>query len=88
LFNVKELRDLGVTLHILLNSERDPVPDVPAVYFCQPTDENLKRIGQDLENGIYGSYHFNFISPISRQKLEDLATTAIQYNAASQVLHE
>jgi hypothetical protein len=26
LFNVKELRDLGVTLHILLNSERDPVP--------------------------------------------------------------
>jgi hypothetical protein len=59
--------------------------DVPAVYFCQPTDENLRRIGQDLENGIYGSYHFNFISPISRQKLEDLATTAIQYNAISQV---
>jgi hypothetical protein len=61
------------------------VPDAPAVYFCQPTDDNLRRIGQDLEAGLYGSYHFNFITPISRQRLEDLATTAIQCNAVSQV---
>ena len=45
---------------------RDPVPDVPAVYFCQPTDSNLQRIGEDLEANLYGTYHFNFISPISR----------------------
>ena len=63
----------------------DPVPDVPAIYFCQPSDENLQRIGQDLEANLYGTYHFNFLSPISRQKIEDLASKAIQANVVSQV---
>lgn len=64
---------------------RDSVPDVPAIYFCCPTDENLRRISEDLRNGLYGSYYFNFISPISRQKLEDLASAAIGANAVAQV---
>ena len=85
IFNVKQLRDVGVTLHILLDAERDPVPDVPAIYFCQPTDANLQRIGSDLEANLYGSYHFNFISPISRQKMEDLASKAIQANVIPQI---
>ena len=65
---------------------RDPVPDVPAIYLCQPTDKNIERIGEDLQNGLYGSYYFNFISPISRQKLEDLASLAIQSNAVTQII--
>ncbi|CAE1330622.1 SCFD1 [Acanthosepion pharaonis] len=44
LLNVKELRDLGVTLHLLLHTDRDPIPDVPAIYFVMPTDENVQRI--------------------------------------------
>lgn len=58
---------------------------MPAIYFCQPTEKNIQKIGQDLQNGLYGSYHFNFISPISRQKLEDLASMAIQANAVTQI---
>ena len=61
------------------------MPDVPAIYFCQPTDENLRRISEDLSANLYGSYYFNFISPISRPKLEDLATAALQSNAVAQV---
>lgn len=61
------------------------MPDVPAIYFCAPTEENLKRIAEDLRNNLYGSYYFNFISPISRQRLEDLATAALQANAVTQV---
>merc|ERR1712029_1324632 len=30
IFSVKQLRDSGVTLHIQIDSQRDPVPDVPA----------------------------------------------------------
>ncbi|CAD0199893.1 unnamed protein product [Chrysodeixis includens] len=82
LISVKELRELGVTLHVQLHSDRDPIPEVPAVYFCAPTEENLGRICQDLDNGIYDQYHLNFISPITRQKLEDLAASAIQSNSA------
>jgi hypothetical protein len=86
ILNVKALRDEGVTLHLLIQqSDRDPVPDVPAIYFCRPTQENLERIAKDLQDGLYGSYYFNFISPISRQKLEDLANAAIRANAVSQV---
>ncbi|XP_063222305.1 protein sly1 homolog [Bacillus rossius redtenbacheri] len=85
LISVKELRELGVTLHMQLHSDRDPIPDVPAVYFCLPSEENLGRISQDLQNNVYESYHLNFISPISRQRLEELAAAALQANCVSNV---
>ncbi|XP_046664016.1 protein sly1 homolog isoform X2 [Homalodisca vitripennis] len=85
LISIKELRELGVTLHVQLHSDRDPIPDVPAVYFCMPTEENLGRIGQDLNNNVYDIYHLNFISPISRQRLEDLAASALQANCVSHI---
>jgi hypothetical protein len=55
------------------------------VYFCLPTEENLGRIGQDLQSNLYDAYHLNFISPISRQRLEDLAAAALQANCVSQI---
>ncbi|XP_075214733.1 sec1 family domain containing Slh isoform X2 [Lycorma delicatula] len=85
LITIKELRELGVTLHVQLHSDRDPIPDVPAIYFCMPSEENLGRIAQDMQNNIYDIYHLNFISPISRQRLEDLAAAALQANCVSQI---
>ncbi|KAL0267545.1 UNVERIFIED_CONTAM: hypothetical protein PYX00_009791 [Menopon gallinae] len=85
LISVKELRELGVTLHLQLHSDRDTIPDVPAVYFVMPTEENLGRIGQDLQNNLYDFYHLNFISPISRERLEDLAGMALQANAVAHI---
>ena len=116
LLSLKELRELGVTLHLLLHSTRfdifvffksvespvinesllrDSIPDAPCVYFCLPTDDNVQRIcqvlvskskrekqicflDQDLGNNLYGGYHYNFISPVSRPQLEDIATAALQ----------
>lgn len=85
LISVKELRELGITLHMQLHSDRDPIPEVPAIYFCAPTDENLVRIGQDLQNGLYDIYHLNFISPITRQKMEDLAAAALLGGVVSNI---
>lgn len=85
LISVKDLREQGVTLFVQLHSDRDPIPEVPAVYFCAPTEENLDRISQDLQRGIYDIYHLNFISPISRQKLEDLASAAIAANCVTNI---
>ncbi|XP_040917164.1 sec1 family domain-containing protein 1 isoform X2 [Toxotes jaculatrix] len=85
LLSVKELRDMGITLHLLLHSDRDPIPDVPAIYFVMPTEENIDRICQDLRNQMYESYYLNFISAISRSKLEDIASAALAANAVSQV---
>ncbi|KAK4324075.1 hypothetical protein Pmani_005260 [Petrolisthes manimaculis] len=78
LFKVKDLQEMGVTLHLLLHSERGEVPEVPAIYFCHPSEENLTRICQDFAEGLYSAYYLNFISPISRQKIEDLALSALQ----------
>lgn len=79
--NVSKLRINFRQLH----SDRDSIPEVPAIYFCAPTSENLARINQDFQQGIYDVYHLNFISPISRQKLEDLASAAIQANCVANI---
>jgi hypothetical protein len=85
LLTVKELRDLGVTLHLNLHTDRDPIPDVPAIYFVMPTDDNIQRICRDFQNGLYESYYLNFISAVSRQKLEDIASAAVQSGTVHQV---
>jgi len=56
-----------------LHSNRPPLPDVPAVYFVAPTLQNVRRIAQDLEKNLYESFHLNFVEPLSRALLEELA---------------
>lgn len=70
---VQDLRDVGVTLHVQLHSTRPPLPDVPAVYFVAPTPQNVRQIAQDLEKNLYESFHVNFVEPLSRALLEELA---------------
>uniref|UniRef100_A0A0N5AUB6 Sec1 family domain-containing protein 1 n=1 Tax=Syphacia muris TaxID=451379 RepID=A0A0N5AUB6_9BILA len=85
LLTVKQLRDLGVTLHLLLMSNREPLPDVPAVYFVCPTDENIRKICDDLNKRMYDSYYINMIHPLSRPQLEQLASAAVFSNSLQQV---
>ncbi|KAA8910661.1 hypothetical protein TRICI_004080 [Trichomonascus ciferrii] len=83
---VSDLFKNGVTVHMLLNADRYPIPDVPAVYFVSPTAENVKIIAKDLANGLYESAYLNFISPLPRDLLEDLAQqTVYTSNQISQV---
>lgn len=78
LLSVSQLRRRGVTLHLLLNSEREPIPDVPAVYFCRPTKDNLARIAQDCARGLYGKAHLNFVTKLDRSLMEDFAKLVVQ----------
>ncbi|KAJ7694169.1 Sly1 vesicle trafficking sec1-like protein [Mycena rosella] len=72
---VQDLRDVGVTLHVQLHSPRPPLPDVPAVYFVSPTLANVRRIAEDLEKSLYESFHLNFVEPLPRALLEELAAS-------------
>ncbi|GJY04502.1 sec1 family transport protein SLY1-like protein [Tanacetum coccineum] len=47
LIHVKDLRKHGVTLYFLIDKNRKPVADVPAVYFVKPTPHNIQRIVSD-----------------------------------------
>ncbi|XP_055339412.1 sec1 family domain-containing protein 1-like [Paramacrobiotus metropolitanus] len=85
ILSVRDLQDLGVTLHLNLLSERDAIPDVSAVYFVMPTSDNVRKICEDIRNQMYDTYHLNFISPIPRELLELIAGAAVDGNCVSQV---
>jgi len=40
------IRDVFFLPFRLLHSDRDAIPDVPAVYFVMPTEENIDRMCQ------------------------------------------
>jgi sec1 family domain-containing protein 1 len=46
---------------------------VPAIYFVSPTLANIQRIVEDLEKSLYESFHLNFVEPLPRSLLEELA---------------
>ncbi|KAG8847366.1 Vesicle trafficking between the ER and Golgi [Serendipita sp. 405] len=71
---VQDLRDVGVTLHVQLHSSRPALPDVPAIYFVSPTLTNIRRIAEDLNSGLYESFHLSFVEPLPRSLLEELAS--------------
>lgn len=73
LVSVNELRATGVTLHAPLESPRDALGDVAAVYVCRPNDANAKRIAQDAAQGLYGAIHCNWSRRAERKVLESFA---------------
>jgi hypothetical protein len=85
LFKVGDLRQLGITLHMMINSDRQPVPDVPAIYFVMPTKENVDLMCRDCNARLYDQYYFNFASSIPRPLLEDLARTTLESDVVHQV---
>mmetsp|Transcript_128581 Transcript_128581/g.274239 ORF Transcript_128581/g.274239 Transcript_128581/m.274239 type:complete len:653 (-) Transcript_128581:42-2000(-) len=85
LLKVGGLRNHGVTLHLNLSTERQPVPDVPAVYFVEPTVENIAMIAKDFEKRLYESCYINFASAVPRPLLEELARGAMQAGAGQRV---
>lgn len=76
-----DLLHLAVSFHLLssqLHSLRPPLPDVPAVYFVSPTLANIRRIAEDLQKSLYESFHLNFVEPLPRALLEELASSVAQ----------
>lgn len=58
---------------MLLHAERSPIPDVPAVYFIEPTENNVLQVVRDAAKGMYSSLWVNFTSRVSRHLLEKMA---------------
>lgn len=86
LIRVKDLRKHGVTLYFLIDKDRKPVHDVPAVYFVQPSQINIQRIIADASRSLYDSFHLNFSSSIPRPLLEDLASGTLNSDSIHRIL--
>ena len=85
LLKVGDLRKQGITLHLLLDAEREAISDVPAIYFMQPTAANVKRLGDDCAKALYESYYINFTPAVPRPLLEELAAATLKSDSVSQV---
>ncbi|CAI5967860.1 unnamed protein product [Closterium sp. NIES-65] len=85
LLKVSDLRKHGITLHLMVDADRQPIPDVPAVYFLQPTAGNMQRLVLDATRGTYDKMHLNFTSSVPRLLLEDLAAGTLKANALHRV---
>lgn len=81
ILSVQQLRKRGVTLHLLLNADREAIPDVPAVYFVRPTKENLALIAQDCAKKLYATAHVNFVTKLDRPLMEEFARLVVQAGA-------
>ncbi|KAL4331350.1 hypothetical protein AHAS_Ahas13G0491300 [Arachis hypogaea] len=85
LIHVKDLRKHGVTLYFLIDKDRNPVHDVPAVYFVQPTPNNINRILSDASRTLYHSFHLNFSTSIPRPLLENLASGTLASDSIQRI---
>ncbi|KAJ0015273.1 hypothetical protein Pint_19779 [Pistacia integerrima] len=85
LIHVKDLRKHGVTLYFLIDKDRKPVHDVPAVYFVQANQQNIQRIIADSSASLYDSFHLNFSSSIPRALLEDLASGTLNSDSIQRI---
>ena len=74
LLRVNDLRKHGITMHLMLENEREKIPDTPAVYFVQAKEEAVRRIVADASEGLYDSLHLNFTPHLPKPLLEQLAT--------------
>ncbi|KAJ2454678.1 Vesicle trafficking between the ER and Golgi [Coemansia sp. RSA 2424] len=82
---VNDLRDNGITVHMLLEAQRTSIPDVPAVYFIQPKPENIKRLAEDLARDLYELYYVNFSSSLPRTLLEEFAMQTAATGTSHQI---
>ncbi|PIA13943.1 Sec1-like protein [Coemansia reversa NRRL 1564] len=82
---VNDLRDNGVTVHMLLDAQRSSIPDVPAIYLVQPVPDSIKQIADDVARDLYELYYVNFSSSLPRTLLEDFAVQTTASAKAHQI---
>ncbi|KAJ2391597.1 Vesicle trafficking between the ER and Golgi [Coemansia sp. RSA 2559] len=82
---VNDLRDNGVTVHMQLEAQRSPIPDVPAIYFVQPKRESIARMAEDIARDLYELYYINFASSLPRALLEEFAVQTTASGKAHQI---
>ncbi|KAJ4459403.1 putative Protein sly1 [Paratrimastix pyriformis] len=85
IINVGQLRKLGVTLHLGIDSSRQPVPDSPAVYFVRPTPENVARICQDCADLLYERAFLNFVGQLPQDLMDTLVARGVDSSSVTQI---
>lgn len=70
----------------MISADRQAIQDVAAVYFVEPTEENIRRIGQDVTARLYDRFYLCFTSFIPRPLLESLAAKVIEAEGGASLI--
>ncbi|GFE54645.1 Sec1 family protein [Babesia ovis] len=81
ILKVGELRDLGVTLNMVIGDRRDSIPGVDAVYLVTPTDANIEAIVADAQSRKYKQIYVNFTTYSTDEFLSKFARRLVEVNA-------
>lgn len=85
ILDVGALRNAGVTLHLHISSLRQPVHDAPAIYFVEPTEENISIIAEDCSKGLYNKFYLNFSSQLDPRLMESLALQTLKSDSSNRI---
>ena len=85
LLKLADLRKQGVTLVLDLERQREAIPDVPAVYFVQASDNTIQAISKDVAAGLYDSFHLNLALSCPRPLLELLASNTVASQSVQRI---
>jgi hypothetical protein len=73
IMKVGSLRDCNIVLHLNLHQNRERIPDLPVVYFIEPTLSNFKQIATDASKSLYDYLIVSFCKPTTPALLETFA---------------
>lgn len=86
LLKVGNMRSYNVTLFLELETKREAIRDVAAIYIIKPCKESIDRIIEDLNGKLYDYVFVNFISPCPEALLEHFSIECGRYNNQDRVL--
>ncbi|KAJ5074826.1 sec1 family domain-containing protein [Anaeramoeba ignava] len=85
LFNIKDLKELGIILQLQINQPRESIPDSPAIYICKSSLKNIEIITKDISLGLYDQYYLNFIPYIPQKLLYHFAKGIYETNQSDKM---
>ncbi|KAG7194140.1 Vesicle trafficking between the ER and Golgi [Scheffersomyces spartinae] len=85
ILRMNDLMKCGITWHSLINIRRVNMPDTPAIYFVEPTIENIVIIIEDINLDKYDEFYINFTTSIDRNLLEEFAKKASMLGKANKI---
>ena len=85
LLKQSSLRKNNICLTIKLNSQKDIMNDVMAIYLVTPSSTNFKLILDDMKSNIYQNYSLNFIEKPDDNLLDEFLTDIIKIDKYKQI---
>ena len=83
---VGSLRDCNIVLHLNIAQKRERIPDLPVIYFVEPTPQNFKQIATDASKSLYDYFIINFSTPVSPALMDAFAQEMVRANQTHKVM--